>query len=150
MKPITLTLLKSLDACQAQVDLFAQTYGESVTPTLALFEAAAQLFDFDWLGGKVFGEAYREALAPHLKAYREAVAPHLKAYEEARAPHLKAYEEAEAPHLKAYREAVAPHGKAYLEAMAPPTQAYEEAMAPLTQALNLAQARVFAILWSQQ
>ena len=117
MKPITLTFLKSLDACQAQVDLFAQTYGESVTPTLELIEAAAQEFDFDWLGGKVFGEAY----------------------EEARAPHLKAYEEARAPHLKAY-----------LEAMAPPTQAYEEAVAPLTQALNLAQARVFAILWSQQ
>ena len=128
MRPITLTFLKSLDACQAQVDLFAQTYGESVTPTLELIEAAAQLFDFDWLGGKVFGEAYREAMAPHRQAYREA-----------KALHLKAYEEAMAIHEKAYLEAVAPHGKAYLEAMA-----------PLTQALNLAQARVFAILWSQQ
>ena len=117
MKPITRALLKSLDACQEQVGLFAATYGESVTPTLELIEAAAQLFDFSWLGHKVFESAYEGAMAPHLKAYEEAMAPH----------------------LKAYGEAVAPHEKAY-----------EEAMAPLTQALNLAQARVFAILWSQQ
>ena len=79
MRPITLTFLKSLDACQEQVDLFAATYGESVTPTLALFEVAVQEFDLEWLGEKVFGEAYREAMALHWKAYREAVAPHLKA-----------------------------------------------------------------------
>ena len=107
MKPITLTLLKSLDACQGQVDLFAATYGKSVTPTLAACEAAAQLFDFSWLGQEVFGEAYREAVAPHWKAYREVEAPHRKAYEEAMAPHWKAYEEAVAPHLQALRLAQA-------------------------------------------
>ena len=96
MRPITLTFLKSLDACQEQVDLFAQTYGESVTPTLAACEAAAQLFDFNWLGQAVFGEAYREAEAPHWKAYEEAMAPHWKAYEEAMAPHLQALNLAQA------------------------------------------------------
>ena len=128
MKPITLTLLKSLDACQGQVDLFAATYGKSVTPTLAACEAAAQLFDFNWLGKKVFESAYRDAMSPHEKAY-----------EEARAPHEKAYEEAMALHLKAYEEAMAPHWKAYEEAKAPPAQA-----------LKLAQARTFYHLWSQQ
>ena len=96
MKPITLTFLKSLGACQEQVDLFAATYGESVTPTLELIEAAAQLFDFNWLGQEVFGEAYEEATAPHWKAYEEAMAPHWKAYEEARAPHWKALNLAQA------------------------------------------------------
>ena len=139
MKPITLTFLESLDACQEQVDLFAATYGESATPTLELIEAAAQDFDFDWLGRKVFGEAYREAVAPHEKAYEEAMAPH-----------EKAYEEAGAIHLKAYLEAMAPHWKAYLEAKAPHWEAYQEAEAPLTQALKLAQARTFYHLWSQQ
>ena len=150
MKPITITFLKSLDACQEQVDLFAATYGESVTPTPALFEAAAQLFDFDWLGREVFGKAYEEAKAPHLKAYREAEAIHWKAYREAEAIHWKACREAVAPHLKACREAAAPNWKAYREAKAPNWKAYGEAMAPPTQALKLAQARTFAALWSQQ
>ena len=85
MKPITLTLLKSLDACQGQVDLFAATYGKSVTPTLAACEAAAQLFDFNWLGKKVFESAYREAMAPHEKAYEEAMAPPAQALKLAQA-----------------------------------------------------------------
>ena len=149
MKPITLAYLKSLDACQEQVDLFAQTYGESVTPTPAVCEAVAQLFDFNWLGKEVFGEAYREALAPHERAYREAVATLWKAYQEAKAPHWKAYEEARAPHWKAYEEARALHLKAYEEATAPHWKAYQEARAPLNQALKLAQARTFYLLWSQ-
>ena len=85
MKPITLTYLKSLGACQEQVDLFAATYGESVTPTLELIEAAAQLFDFNWLGQEVFGEAYEEATAPHWKAYEEAKAPPAQALKLAQA-----------------------------------------------------------------
>ena len=150
MKPITLTLLKSLDACQGQVDLFAATYGKSVTPTLAACEAVAQLFDFGWLGKEVFGQTYEDAKAPHERAYQEAVAPLWKAYQEAKAPLWKAYKEAEAPLWKAYQEAKAPHWKAYEEAMAPHWKAYEEALAPPTQALKLAQARTFAALWSQQ
>ena len=107
MKPITLTFLKSLGACQGQVDLFAQTYGESVTPTLAACEAVAQLFDFGWLGKEVFGQTYEDAKAPHERAYQEAVAPLWKAYQEAKAPLWKAYEEAVTPLAQALKLAQA-------------------------------------------
>ena len=139
MKPITLAFLKSLGACQGQVDLFAATYGEEVIPTLALCEAAAPIFDLDWLGRKYFKEAYRSAKAIHWKAY-----------EEAKAPHWEAYEAAKAPHWEAYRAAVTPHREAYEAAMAPHRKAYEAAKALHWEALKLAQARVFFQLWSQQ
>ena len=139
MKPITLAFLKSLGACQGQVDLFAATYGEEVIPTLAICEAAATIFDLDWLGRKYFKEAYEAAKAPHREAYEAATAPHWEAYKAAKAPLREAYKAAKAPLRKAYEAAKAPHREAYLEAMAPHAQA-----------LELAQARVFFTLWSQQ
>ena len=103
MKPITLAFLKSLNACQKQVDLFAATHGEEVIPTLATCEAAAQQFDLDWLGRKVFGRAYQAAIEPHWEAYEAARATHWEAYEAAKAPHWEAYEAAKAPLRKALK-----------------------------------------------
>ena len=107
MKPITLTFIKSLNACQDQVDLFAATHGEEVIPTLAICEAAAQQFDLDWLGVEVFGKAYEAATAPHWEAYEAATAPHWEAYEAAEAPLWEAYEAAKAPLWEALKLAQA-------------------------------------------
>lgn len=139
MKPITLTLLESLDACQDQVDLFATTYGESVTPTLSLCEEAAPIFNFYWLGQKCFGAAYLAAVKPHWEAYEAAVKPHWEAYRAAIKPHREAYQAARATHGEAYAAAVEPHWEAYRAAIAPHAQAQE-----------LAQARIFFTLWSSR
>ena len=58
MKPITLQLLKDLDACQSQVDLFEKTFGQEVTPTLALCIQYADKFDMKWLGYTLYGWSF--------------------------------------------------------------------------------------------
>lgn len=48
-KPIiTMQMLINKGACDDQVDLFAQTFGESVIVTLKRAEKVASLFDWDW------------------------------------------------------------------------------------------------------
>ena len=146
---ITLNQLKGLNACEEQLKLFEETFGEEVsfkTKAQAVKVAVkmAHKFDFYWASDNLLKgdclEVYLEALAPFLKAYNEAEAPLLKAYNEAKAPFLKAYNEAEAPLLKAYNEAKATLLKVYLEALAPFLKAYEEAEAPLLKAYNEAKA----------
>ena len=106
---LTLAHLKSLGACEDQVELFESRFGESVELTKELMIEQSKDFDLDWLADEILStddlKAYDEAIASALKAYEEAEAPALKAYEEAAAPAWKAYEEAVAPALKAYDEA---------------------------------------------
>lgn len=109
MNYISIKHLKALGACKEQTQKFKEIFGESVkfesleeAQDLAL--KYAQEFDFGWIGGEVFGEAYEEAEANLWKAYREAKAPLWKAYQEAKATLLKAYEEAEASLRKVFLE----------------------------------------------
>lgn len=110
-KPITVKLLRRLGACEDQVTLFRETFGDSVIPTPELAERYGDLFDIDWLAHEALKaplwEAYQEAKVPLLKAFVEAAAPLLKAYEEAETPSREVYEEAEAPLLKAYKVGIA-------------------------------------------
>ena len=62
MSTITLRLLKLLRACQGQVDLFENTFGESVEVTVDLARQHASTFDFQWL-------AERTLKAPALAEY---------------------------------------------------------------------------------
>jgi hypothetical protein len=146
---ITLKQLKDLDACEEQLELFEDTFGEEVSfkteaQAVNIAVKMALKFDFEWASGNLlkgdYRKAYDEAEAPLLKAYEEAEAPLLKAYKEARAPLWKAYDEAEAPLWKAYKEARAPLRKAYDEARAPLWKAYKEAEAPLLKAYDEANA----------
>ena len=134
-KTIKLETLIKLNACQNQVDLFKETFGESVELSEAIAKEFGSKFDINWAANNLLNEeqlnAYQEAKAPFLKTYEEATAPLLKTYQEAKAPLWKAYEEARAPLLKAYQEANAPLWKAYQEAKAPLWKAYEEARAPI-------------------
>jgi hypothetical protein len=114
---ITLKQLKNLDACEDQLKLFEEVFGESVSfktkaQAIKVAVKVAQKFDFEgWASANLLKGGYR-------KAYWEAEAPLLKAYEEAVAPLWEAYQEAKAPLLKAYNEAVAPLWEAYQEALA--------------------------------
>ena len=125
MKTITVKQLKAKDACEDQVQLFQETFGDTLElkskdQALKLAKVMAQEFDFDWASEELLNdfEAYKEAKAPLWKAYKEAEAPLWNAYKEAKAPLVKAYEEAGVPLWKAYKEAEAPLWAACKEAMA--------------------------------
>ena len=127
MKTITVKQLKANDACEDQVKLFQETFGDTLElkskdHALKLAKAMVNKFDFDWAAWNLLND---------FKAYEEAREPLLKAYEEARAPLYKAHEEAEEPLYEAYREDIVPLLKAYMEARAPSYKAYEEAGAQL-------------------
>ena len=158
-KPINAQMLRDLNACGGQVELFVKLFKEDdVVLTEELCVQHAQDFDFNLAASNLLEAsqkaAYEKAIAPHWKAYEKAVAPHWKAYEEAKAPlweacekakapFLKAYEEAKAPHWKTYEKAIALHWKAYEEAKAPLWKAYEEALAPHWKAYEEAKAAAF-------
>ena len=90
MKTITVKMLREAEACEDQVELFAQAFGTSARVTLKNCRKASDAgLDLDWAAGGLLS-------APALKAYEEVMAPALKAYEEVRAPAQKAYEEARA------------------------------------------------------
>ena len=167
---ITLDQLKSLNACEEQLKLFEEVFGDTVsfkTEAQATKVAVkmAHKFDFGWASDNLLKggyrkaheeaeaslyKAYEEAREPLLKAYEEAVATLWKAYKEAEAPLYKAYKEAEAPLYEAYEEAVAPLLKAYEEAIAPLSKAYEEAIAPLWKTYKEAIAKEFAKYYFDQ
>ena len=111
-KIIKLSTLIEKQACQEQVDLFRQLFGEQVELTAELAVKYANRFNVSWCVDKLLTasaqKAYAEAVAPALKAYKEATAPTLKVYNEAKAIALKAYSEVnKATALKAYSEAAA-------------------------------------------
>ena len=119
---ITLAQLKKLGACEDQVALFRNNFGEEVEATEALCVKHAQKFNWNWAANNLLS-------APARRAYDEAMASAQQAYEEATAPAQRAYEEATAPARRAYDEATASAQQAYEEAMASAQQAYEEATA---------------------
>ena len=102
---ITLKQLNELGACENQLKLFEETFGEE-----AIFKTKAQAvetaikmarkFDFEWAAIKLLSRGYR-------KDYQETKAPLWEAYLEAKAPLRKAYKEAIAPLQQAYEEAIA-------------------------------------------
>jgi hypothetical protein len=143
-KPINAQLLKKLEACFPQVELFEKIFGEEDAP-LSVETAVKRASDFDWdwaamnLLSEENRETYEEAKAHLLKTYKEAKAHLLKTYEKAKAPLRKTYEEAKAPLLKTYKEAKAPLRKTYEEAKAPLLKTYKEAKAQTFAELYLTQ-----------
>jgi hypothetical protein len=97
---ITLKQLRKMAACDSQVELFKQTFGESVELTRKLVLAHACKFDLHWfaynyLKGKKL-EAYDKAIAPAREACQKEIAPALEAYYKAIAPAEEAYKKARA------------------------------------------------------
>lgn len=89
---ITLKQLKQADACEDQLKLFKETFGEEVgfkTKAQAIKTASkmAHKFNLNWASLNLLSEDYR-------KAYEEAVVPLWETYLEAEAPLMKVYREA--------------------------------------------------------
>ena len=135
---ITLNQLKGLDACEDQLKLFEEVFGDTVSfktkaQAVKVAVKVAHKFDFDWASDNllkgVYRKAYWEAEASLEEDYYEAVDPFWKAYREARDPLWNAYEVAKAPLREDYWEAISPLSKAYDEAKAPLYKDYEVAIA---------------------
>ena len=147
MKQITVTQLKSLEACSDQVQLFEDTFGP-VLEVKSLREAKAlarkhTVFGIDWASEYLLSsegyEAYEKAVAPHWEAYEKAVAPHREAYEKVKVTYLESYKKAKASHLEAYLKAEATHWGSYKKAEAPHFEAYKKG-----------KALVFAEIWYKE
>ena len=111
MKSITVKQLKDKKACECQVQLFQDTFGDTLElkskdHALKLAKVMAQGFDFDWASENLLNDfkSYDEAIVPFYKAILEAMAPLWKACEEAGVPLYKAYLEDGAPLYEAYKE----------------------------------------------
>jgi len=155
MKQITVTQLKSLEACSDQVQLFEDTFGP-VLEVKSLREAKAlarkhTVFDTDWASEYLLSsegyEAYKKAKAPHWEAYEKAVIPYWEAYEKAVIPYWEAYKKARTPHLEAYKKARTPHLEAYKKARASHLEAYRKAVAPRWEDYDKVRTLVFAEIW---
>lgn len=77
MKPITLKMLRDLEACQDQVDLFEETFGQSVTLTKAIVNQHAGKFDICWFASQVLK-------GPALAEYKKVQGPAWAEYKKAR------------------------------------------------------------------
>ena len=119
MKKITLQQLKDLDACQDQVDLFADTFGDEVI--IKSEKHARKLadkypeFDYGWIAVNMLSEAaraeYKEVRGPAWAEYQEvldaAFAEYEKALEAALAEHRKGLDSTWASYLKVRASALA-------------------------------------------
>ena len=120
-------------ACDGQVELFAEIFGDGVEVTVELCRVHAQSFDWAWAAEHLLGpsarKVYDEAAVAALEVYHEATAAAWKVYDEAVMAAWKAYYEAKAVAREACDEARAAAWKAYEEAVAPARKAYHEARA---------------------
>ena len=89
MSEITVDLLRKVEACTQQIQLFEQLFPEGVTPTVALCVEHASKFDWDFAARKFLS-------APAWAQYEAAKAPAWAQYEAAKAPALAQYEAATA------------------------------------------------------
>ena len=136
MKTLSIRKLKLLGACEEQVKLFQELFGDSVEVTPELCATYAGQFDWDWA-------AQRLLSATANKAFDEAVASANKARDEAVAPANKAYDEAVAPANKARDEAVVTANKARDEAVVTANKARDEAVFTANKSLLEVKARAF-------
>ena len=83
-KPIiTKQMLIDADACQNQVDLFGETFGDSVVVTIKRAEKVSALFEWDWAARLLDAQAraeYERVTAPAWAEYERVTAPALAEY----------------------------------------------------------------------
>ena len=98
---LTIKDLRAADACEKQVKLFEQHFGDGGTVTLAKVRKVASLFDWNW--------AARYLLSPARRAeYERIVAPALAKYERVGVSATAEYERIVAPAWAEYERIVAP------------------------------------------
>jgi len=132
---VTVELLKSHDACQDQVDLFATTFPDGVCVTEAVCLAVADKFDFAWAAENLLPpEAraeYRAKHAPIRAEYKAKSAPIWAEYQAKHAVIWAEYEAKRAPIRAEYEAKDAPILAEYLAKRAPIRAEYEAKRAAL-------------------
>lgn len=101
---VTTEYLRSLDACEGQVKVFAMLFPNGAEVTRENLERALKVgLNLDWFGEHALGEPYLAEMAAHDFEYNEKAGAALSAYEHfmATTPSL---EEAEAAHSAYYTE----------------------------------------------
>ena len=113
---LTIKDLRAADACEKQVKLFEQHFGDGGTVTLAKVRKVASLFDWNWAALHLLSPAgraeYNRATAPALAEYNRAIAPAWAEYNRAIAPALAEYNRAIAPAWAEYDRVTASAGYA--------------------------------------
>ena len=119
---LTIKDLRVAGACEKQVKLFEQHFGDGGTVTLAKVRKVASLFDWNW--------AARYLLSPARRAEYERVRDSaLAEYERVRAPALAEYEGIRASALAEYEHVRAPAWAEYKRVRAPAWAEYERFIA---------------------
>ena len=103
---ITLDMLINKKACQEQIDLFKQCFGESVEITEDLCLKYSNEFHINWLIDNMLNEEQRELYytiqAPAWKKYLAIQESVYEEYKAIQGPAYEEYEAIEAPALEAY------------------------------------------------
>ena len=108
-RTLLLSTLVNLKACEGQVNLFKQTFGDSVDITPELCKQHEHNFNFHWAAEHLLSASawriYEETRASALKIYEETCAPARKIFDETGDSAWKIYKESIA--WKIYKETCA-------------------------------------------
>lgn len=125
MKTVTVQSLIDLRACNYQIELFQETFGNSCELTRENLQRASEVkLDLIWWIQKVYGkqvaklhwDAYATEMKPHWDAYCTAIQPHEDAYLTIKKQYYDASWAVRKPHWDVYCTAIKPHVDAYLAA----------------------------------
>ncbi len=145
---LTLQQLCDVHACDGQVELFKQHFGDSVLVTVARAKEFSTVFDFDFAArhflSKAARKVYKDAYAPARKVHDDTRAAAWKVYEDAYAAAWDVYEDARTAALKVCDDTYAPARKVYEDAYAAAWKVYEDACAPAWKVYEDACAVAFA------
>ncbi len=145
---LTLQQLRDVRACDAQVELFKQHFGDSVLVTVARAKKFSTVFTFDFAARHFLSTAarkvYNDSCAREWKVYEDACAPAWKVCDDACAAAWKVYKDARAAAWKAYGGARAAARKVYKDACAAAWKVYDDTCAPSRKVYDDARAVAFA------
>ena len=106
---LTLQQLRDVRACDEQVELFKQHFGDSVLVTVARAKKFSTVFDFDFAARHFLSTAarkvYEDTRAAAWKVYNDTCAPALKVCDDTRAREWEVYKDIYAAARKVYNDA---------------------------------------------
>ena len=108
---LTLQQLRDVRACDEQVELFKQHFGDSVRVTVARAKKFSTVFNFDFAARHFLSTAarkvYEDTRAAAWKVYKDTCAPALKVCDDTRAREWKVYKDTYAAARKVCDDACA-------------------------------------------
>ncbi len=145
---LTLQQLCDIGACDTQVELFKQHFGDSVLVTVARAKKFSTVFDFNFAARHFLSAAalkvYDDARAREWKVYEDAYAVARKVFDDACAREWKVYNDARAREWKVYEDAYAVARKVFDDACARARKVCDDARAAAWKVYDDARAVAFA------